>query len=73
MIDPWFLDQLSQVMEFQDGLAAKPLDQYTLDEIRISKEYGLSDRRLSFLTQVQRNLRFVIIANPQGSRLFISA
>ncbi|HVQ55698.1 MAG TPA: carbamoyl-phosphate synthase large subunit, partial [Pyrinomonadaceae bacterium] len=50
MIDPWFLDQLSQVMEFQDGLDAKPLDQYTNDEIRISKEYGLSDRRLSFLT-----------------------
>ena len=50
MIDPWFLDQLSQVMEFQDGLDGKPLDQYTNDEIRISKEYGLSDRRLSFLT-----------------------
>ena len=49
-IDPWFLDQLSQVMEFQDSLDAKPLDQYTNDEIRISKEFGLSDRRLSFLT-----------------------
>src|SRR5688500_5523763 len=49
-IDPWFLDQLSQVMEFQHGLDAKPLDAYTDDEIRTAKEYGLSDRRLSFLT-----------------------
>src|SRR6476620_7131121 len=49
-IDPWFLDQLSQVMEFQDSLDAKALTDYTDDEIRIAKEYGLSDRRLSFLT-----------------------
>src|SRR5215213_8949899 len=49
-IDPWFLDQLSQVMEFQESLDAKALADYTDDEIRIAKEYGLSDRRLSFLT-----------------------
>ena len=49
-IDPWFLDQLLQVMEFQDSLDAKPLASYGDDEIRIAKEYGLSDRRLSFLT-----------------------
>src|SRR5687767_14583528 len=50
MIDPWFLDQLSQVMEFQETLDAKPLNEYSDDEIRMAKEYGLSDRRLSFLT-----------------------
>jgi carbamoyl-phosphate synthase large subunit len=49
-IDPWFLDQLSQVMEFQHSLDAKPLTEYSDDEIRTSKEYGLSDRRLAFLT-----------------------
>ncbi len=49
-IDPWFLDQLAQVMEFQDSLDAKPLIEYTSDEIRIAKEYGLSDRRLFYLT-----------------------
>lgn len=49
-IDPWFLDQLSQVMEFQETLDAQPLEDYTDDEIRTAKEYGLSDRRLSFLT-----------------------
>ncbi|MGB7201772.1 MAG: carbamoyl-phosphate synthase large subunit [Pyrinomonadaceae bacterium] len=50
MIDPWFLDQLAQVMEFQDSLDAKPLNEYSADEIRTAKEFGLSDRRLSFLT-----------------------
>jgi carbamoyl-phosphate synthase large subunit len=49
-IDPWFLDQLSQVMEFQETLDAKPLSEYSNDEIRIAKECGLSDRRLAFLT-----------------------
>ncbi len=50
MIDPWFLDQLSQVMEFQETLDAKALGEYSTDEIRTAKEYGLSDRRLSFMT-----------------------
>ncbi len=49
-IDPWFLDQLSQVMELQDGLDAKPLADYTDEELRSAKEFGLSDRRIAFLT-----------------------
>ena len=49
-IDPWFLDQLQQVMELQDALDSKPLGEYSTDELRLAKEYGLSDRRLSFLT-----------------------
>ena len=49
-IDPWFLDQVSQVMEFQETLDAKPLGEYMEEEIRTAKEFGLSDRRLSFLT-----------------------
>jgi len=49
-IDPWFLDQVSQVMEFQETLDSKPLGEYTEEEIRTAKEFGLSDRRLSFLT-----------------------
>ena len=49
-IDPWFLDQLSQVMEFQETLAGKELGDYSEEELRTAKEFGLSDRRLSFLT-----------------------
>jgi len=54
-IDPWFLDQLAQVMEFQDSLDEKPLDKYSTDEIRIAKEYGLSDRRLFYLSGAPEN------------------
>ncbi|MDI1242157.1 MAG: carbamoyl-phosphate synthase large subunit, partial [bacterium] len=57
-IDPWFLDQLSQVMEFQETLAGKELATYTEEELRTAKEYGLSDRRLSFLTDAsEREVR----------------
>ncbi len=49
-VDPWYLDQLSQVMEFQETLAGKELANYSEDELRTAKEFGLSDRRLSFLT-----------------------
>jgi carbamoyl-phosphate synthase large subunit len=55
MIDPWFLDQLAQVMEFQGSLGAKPLADYSSDEIRTAKEYGLSDRRLFYLTGAAEN------------------
>ena len=50
MIDPWFLDQLQQVMEFQAGLNERPLAEYSTEELRRAKEFGLSDRRISFLT-----------------------
>ncbi len=49
-IDPWFLDQVAQVMEFQASLESKPLDKYSVDEIRKAKEFGLSDRRLFYMT-----------------------
>lgn len=49
-IDPWFLDQLSQVMEFQETLDEKPLEEYSSEELHRAKEFGLSDRRVSFLT-----------------------
>ena len=57
-IDPWFLDQLREVMEFQDSLSdeseqagdRRELNTYTIEEIRAAKEFGLSDRRLAYLT-----------------------
>ena len=55
-IDPWYLDQLSQVMEFQETLSVDN-GQWTVDsssdeEIRTAKELGLSDRRLAYLSNV---------------------
>jgi carbamoyl-phosphate synthase large subunit len=56
-IDRWFLDQLSQVMEFQSSLSIptergghRKLTELSNAEIQTAKEFGLSDRRLSFLT-----------------------
>ncbi|HMO80422.1 MAG TPA: carbamoyl-phosphate synthase large subunit [Pyrinomonadaceae bacterium] len=63
-IDPWFLDQLSQVMEFQETELATDSGQRTTDNVeagylaelsddvlRTAKEFGLSDRRLAFIAE----------------------
>src|SRR4051812_14268900 len=49
-IDPWFLDQLSQVMELQAHIDSQNLQDLSPDTLRTAKEYGLSDRRLFYLT-----------------------
>ncbi len=54
-IDPWFLDQLSQVMELQAEIDSKPLADISLDTLRAAKEFGLSDRRLFYLTGTPEN------------------
>ncbi|RJQ55446.1 MAG: carbamoyl-phosphate synthase large subunit, partial [Nitrospiraceae bacterium] len=53
MIDPWFLHNIKQILEFEDEIKgsseknSSPLDP---DLLRQAKEYGFSDRRLAFLT-----------------------
>ena len=54
-IDPWFLDQLSQVMELQASIGSASLDGITNDKLRTAKEFGLSDRRLFFMTGSDEN------------------
>ena len=49
-IDPWFLDQLQQVMELQAEIDKQPLGEISEETLRSAKENGLSDRRLFFLT-----------------------
>ena len=49
-IDPWFLDQLKQVMDLQKEMGAISLDAIPEDLMLSLKEFGLSDRRISFLT-----------------------
>jgi carbamoyl-phosphate synthase large subunit len=51
-IDPWFLDQLSQVMEIQKEVEGHKLEEIPLDLLRAFKEVALSDRRLAYLTNV---------------------
>ncbi len=52
-IDPWFLDQLSQVMELQETLSepeAVTTGFFSEGVLRTAKEFGLSDRRLAYIT-----------------------
>jgi len=49
-IDPWFLDQLKQVMETQGEVAGRQLEEISTETLARFKEMGLSDRRLAYLT-----------------------
>ncbi|HEX5885572.1 MAG TPA: carbamoyl-phosphate synthase large subunit, partial [Pyrinomonadaceae bacterium] len=49
-IDPWFLDQLSQVMETQRTVEGRQLEEISMPSLALFKEMGLSDRRLAYLT-----------------------
>src|SRR5688500_13255029 len=42
MIDPWFLDQLAQVMELQAEIDSQELADIPVETLRLSKEFGLS-------------------------------
>ncbi len=50
MIDPWFLDQLKQVMELQKEIDGRALEEISDDDLRLAKEFGLSDRRMMYLS-----------------------
>ncbi|HVG38009.1 MAG TPA: carbamoyl-phosphate synthase large subunit, partial [Pyrinomonadaceae bacterium] len=49
-IDPWFLEQLQEVMRAQDEIEGRDLAEVSADVLRTAKEYGLSDRRIAYLT-----------------------
>jgi carbamoyl-phosphate synthase large subunit len=49
-IDPWFLEQLRDVMEIQRAVEGMKLEEIPSDLLRTFKEAALSDRRLAYLT-----------------------
>ncbi len=49
-IDVWFLHQLKSVMDLQSEIEGMEIDRIDAETMRLAKEYGLSDRRLSYLT-----------------------
>ncbi|HXG85926.1 MAG TPA: carbamoyl-phosphate synthase large subunit [Pyrinomonadaceae bacterium] len=49
-IDPWFLEQLQDVMRLQDRIEGRKLEDIPAEILETAKEFGLSDRRISFLT-----------------------
>ncbi len=50
-IDPWFLDQLVEVMRLQDRIEGRKLNDVPTETLRYAKEYALSDRRVAYLTK----------------------
>jgi len=50
-IDPWFLEQLQEVMEIQRNLEGRQLEEISAEQLRAFKEVGLSDRRLAYMTE----------------------
>ncbi len=50
-VDPWFLEQLQDVVEIQKGIEGRKLNDISADALRSFKEVALSDRRLAYLTE----------------------
>ncbi len=50
-VDPWFLEQLQDVMEIQKGIEGLKLEEISEPVLRAFKEVALSDRRLAYLTE----------------------
>ncbi len=50
-IDPWFLEQLQDVMRIQDRIEDRRLEDVPAEVIRAAKEAALSDRRIAYLTE----------------------
>ncbi len=48
-IDPWFLAQIEQIIQAEQGLGGRSLDSLATDELRALKRMGFSDRRLARL------------------------
>ena len=50
-VDPWFLEQLQDVMEIQREVEGKKLEEISPELLRVFKEAALSDRRLAYITE----------------------
>ncbi len=50
-VDPWFLEQLQDVMEIQKLVEGLKLEEISVELLRKFKEVALSDRRLAYLTE----------------------
>jgi carbamoyl-phosphate synthase large subunit len=48
-IDPWFLDQIREIVELEMELDDQSLDQLDAERLRSLKRKGFSDRRLAYL------------------------
>ncbi len=72
-IDPWFLEQLQEVMQLQARIDGRNLNDVPSEVLRTAKEYALSDRRISYLTnsteELVRERRKNLDINPVYKRV----
>ena len=54
-IDPWFLDQIQELIELETSLAGRALSDLGRDELRVLKRAGFSDRRLAKLLNTDQH------------------
>jgi len=54
-IDPWFLDQIQELIELETSLAGRALSDLGRDELRVLKHAGFSDRRLAKLLNTDQH------------------
>ena len=48
-IDPWFLAQIEQLIQVEQQLSARKLEELSVDELRFVKQKGFSDKRIAKL------------------------
>ncbi|MCC6964222.1 MAG: carbamoyl-phosphate synthase large subunit, partial [candidate division Zixibacteria bacterium] len=54
-IDPWFLDQIAEFADLQRSLRGRSLENVSLNDLRLAKEFGFSDRRIAYLTDASED------------------
>ncbi|MBD2137919.1 carbamoyl-phosphate synthase large subunit [Anabaena sp. FACHB-1237] len=54
-IDPWFLDKLHQILDFEKFLKRTPLSQITKEKMYEVKRNGFSDRQIAFATKTKED------------------
>ena len=72
-IDPWFLDQIEEIIQVEAALVATPLAETDAGTLRSYKRLGFSDRRLAALWQVNetvvRQRRLALDVRPVFKRV----
>jgi carbamoyl-phosphate synthase large subunit len=67
--DPWFVDQLAQIVEMEQAVAQYTLDTLPPELLREAKRYGLSDETIAALLSPQAKAESKAKNNPLASAL----
>ncbi len=72
--DPWFVDQLSQIVEMEQSVAQHTLESLPPDLLREAKRFGLSDERMAdLLTRINGIKGLTGLTNPANPSILVRA